>query len=118
MKKNTKALQRNITKVHHRNSTNDTPRKNELSLFTILVSGDSGVIQPEAFIIYGESCLHSSVSNMRNDFGLDILGEPERYQHRHGTHTYFHRYRFASRSAGLDGLKVLNQLRKRRYRCP
>ena len=118
MKKDADAPKGDNKNAHGKDTTKDTPRKCELSLFTVLSSGKSGVIQPEAARVYGESCLHSSISTMRNEYGLIILGKPEKYQHRHGGHTHFHRYRFASYQAGLKGLEVLNHLRKRRGRAP
>ncbi|HIC6098502.1 TPA: hypothetical protein ACW47E_002996 [Salmonella enterica subsp. enterica serovar Nagoya] len=60
------------------------------------------------------TCLHSDVSKFRNRHGVDITGESERYQSRHGYSAHFIRYRLPDRKAALRTLMLINRWRAER----
>lgn len=60
------------------------------------------------------TCLHSDVSKFRNQHGVDIAGENERYQSRHGYSAHFTRYRLPDRKAALRTLMLVNRWRAER----
>lgn len=57
------------------------------------------------------TCLHSDVSKFRNRYGVDIVGENERYQSRHGYIAYFTRYRLPGRKAAARVVMLINRWR-------
>ncbi|QGU14023.1 hypothetical protein GNG27_04890 [Leclercia sp. 119287] len=60
------------------------------------------------------TCLHSDVSKFRNQHGVDIAGENERYQSRHGYSAHFTRYRLPDRNAALRIVTLINRWRAER----
>ncbi|QMJ04908.1 hypothetical protein HVY04_17975 [Citrobacter freundii] len=60
------------------------------------------------------TCLHSDVSKFRNQHGVDIVGENERYQSHHGYSAHFIRYRLPNRKAALRALTLINRWRAER----
>ncbi|MEA3715951.1 hypothetical protein VBL48_16845 [Enterobacter hormaechei] len=60
------------------------------------------------------TCLHSDVSKFRNQHGVDIAGENERYQSRHGYSAHFTRYRLPDRKAALRIVMLINRWRTER----
>lgn len=85
---------------------------------------DTNVLSVDDFDQVGVSnkfyttCLHSDVSKLRNKFGVDIIGESERYQSRHGYIAYFTRYRLADRKAASKVIMLINQWRIERGEQP
>ena len=57
-----------------------TPKRNaskiEVALGSVLYTGDHGLTQPEAYKIYHESCLHSTVSALRHYHRINIKSAP------------------------------------------
>jgi len=64
------------------------------------------------------TCLHSDVSKFRNRHGVDIVGENERYQSRHGYSSHFTRYRLPDRKAALRIVTLINRWRIERGAQP
>lgn len=53
------------------------------------------LIQPEAHFLYGESCLHSTISTLANNHAISFERVPERY----GLHNaHFTRYKLSEQS--------------------
>ncbi|WP_086480763.1 hypothetical protein [Oceanospirillum sanctuarii] len=59
------------------------------------------MIQLEALNLYGECCLHSTISELCHRHGLEFDRKSHPHQHRHGGTAYFTRYTLkeSSRSA-------------------
>ncbi len=53
------------------------------------------LIELEALNLYGETCLHSTISELYNRQGLIFKRKPEAHQHRHRGTTHFARYTLA-----------------------
>ncbi|MDT0626886.1 hypothetical protein [Alteromonas sp. W364] len=94
------------------------PFKLELILLCLLRTGSDGMNQPEASIVYGETCLHSSVSALQHKHGIMINRIPESWPHRHGGKTYFKRYWLATAKDEVKALVLLNQIRSKRGMYP
>ncbi|OPX56521.1 Helix-turn-helix domain-containing protein [Oceanospirillum multiglobuliferum] len=63
------------------------------------------LIQLEALSLYGETCLHSTISELSNTHGLTIERQPEPHIHQDGGTAYFTRYTLAESSrADADNL--------------
>lgn len=50
------------------------------------------LVQLEALSVYGETCLHSTISDLYNNHGVGFERAPEPHQHQGGGTTYFTRY--------------------------
>lgn len=68
------------------------PYKLELCIKELLKQGEAGIIELEAFGIYGETCLHTTISTLANDKGLVFKRVPAPHIHRHGGKAIFVRY--------------------------
>ncbi len=59
----------------------------------------------EALSLYGETCLHSTISTLKNKYGIDFCRVRESHQHRRGGKTSFMRYtlqkRYKEKAANL-----------------
>lgn len=64
------------------------------------------------------TCLHSDVSKFRNQHGVEIIGESERYQSRHGYSSHFTRYRLPDRIAARRIVTLINRWRIERGAQP
>lgn len=56
------------------------------------------LIQLEAASLYGDTCLHSTVSELYHANGLEFYRTRYPYQHRHGGTAYFTRYKLKESS--------------------
>lgn len=72
-------------------STPNTP-KFILSLQHIFERDHLGLNQLEAFNAYGETCLHSTISTLSNNYGIRFKRKLEPHKHRNGGTTHFMRY--------------------------
>ena len=80
-------------------TVNSTPRplpKFIITLELMISRGDIGLNQLEAFRIYGETCLHSTVSTLANNHGMGFSRTREPHKHRNGRNVHFMRYRLDS----------------------
>jgi len=60
------------------------------------------------------TCLHTDVSKFRNKYGVDIVGENEKYTSRHGYSAHFTRYRIADQKAAAKVISLINRWRTER----
>ena len=56
------------------------------------------LIELEALSLYGETCLHSTISDLSNKHGLIFKRVREAHKHQHGGITHFTRYTLAQES--------------------
>lgn len=54
--------------------------------------GSGEVLNNRSAFVLGDTCLHSTVSALRNDHGIVISGEPEKYSGYDGHASQRHRY--------------------------
>jgi len=90
------------------------PYKLEISLLLFLRLGKEGMNQPEANRAYGETCLHTTVSTLQNDYGIGLFRRSEPWKHRYGGSTHFTRYWLADGKAEPLAISLLNKLRQKR----
>lgn len=90
------------------------PIKNERSLELALIKGPLGFTQPEAFAIYGESCLHSTISTLQNDHGILFNRRPDKSTIKHYRQKPFYRYWLADCHQSEKALTLLNHYRRKR----
>tara|TARA_R110002012_G_scaffold311186_1_gene520507 strand:+ start:3702 stop:4091 length:390 start_codon:yes stop_codon:yes gene_type:complete len=91
------------------------PYKTEETLICLLQRGARGLIQPEAHKVYGDSCLHTVISILRNNHNILVIGEAEPPRKYRKPYT---RYRLADDKAENLALCLLNNLRRRRNMAP
>ncbi|KGD79688.1 hypothetical protein HA49_01570 [Tatumella morbirosei] len=63
------------------------------------------------------TCLHTDVAKLRNQYGVDVSGEPVKYVSRHGYSTNFTSYRIADRKAAARAVVLVNRWRTERGEC-
>ena len=78
------------------NSTTHPLPKFIITLELMISRGDIGLNQLEAFRIYGETCLHSTVSTLANNHGMGFSRIREPHKHRNRRKVHFMRYRLDS----------------------
>ncbi len=93
---------------------NKQPYKIELALFSILHNGPQGITQPEAFNAYRESCLHTTISSLKNEKGINFVTEPDFETVVHFYQKPFNRYWLATDEDRVMALKLLNAYRSNR----
>ena len=90
------------------------PYKIEMALFSILHNGPRGITQPEAFNAYRESCLHTTISSLKNEKGISFVAEPDFETVVHFYQKPFNRYWLATDEDRVMALKLLNAYRTNR----
>lgn len=68
------------------------PTKHELCLLHLIQRDEQGINKLEAFNLYGETCLPTTVSELANDYQLEFVKVREPHQHKGGGKTFFTRY--------------------------
>lgn len=85
--------------------TGSSPKKKTpkyiIALQHLLERADAGMNELEALRLYGETCLHSTISTLSNGHGIPFTRVFERHCHRRGGITHFKRYRIADRKKAL-----------------
>ncbi len=94
------------------------PIKKELFIETLLRSGNRGITQPEAYLTYHESCLHTSVSTLQNLNGIAVLRRSDKSTIVHRRQRAFNRYWLADHNQAEKALRLLNHYRKQRNAPP
>lgn len=56
------------------------------------------LVQLEALSLYGETCLHSTISDLANNHGLEFERKREAHTHQNGGTAYFIRYTLTEES--------------------
>lgn len=88
------------------NSTSKNKHKYIISLEHFLVRQSEGLNQLEALGLYGETCLHSTVSTLANNHGINFRRRREPHKHRGGGTTHFMRYWLNDASHALRMLSI------------
>lgn len=115
MKKDEATPKGSNTKTDKVNTTEKRPPyKIELALFSILHNGSQGITQPEAFNAYRESCLHTTISSLKNEKGISFVSEPDFETVVHFYQKPFNRYWLATDEDRVMALKLLNAYRSNR----
>lgn len=83
------------------------PRKPTKWAWALYYLAQRPLFSLEALNLYGDTCLHSTVSDLERRFGLVFTREPVIHTHRHGGTTTFARYTLAPgcRELAADLLK-------------
>ena len=102
----------NTRTVNSQSTEMRPPYKIELALNALLNKGPQGITQPEAFSCYRESCLHTTISTLKNEKGISFTSEPDFGTVAHFGQKPFSRYWLASDKDRVKALKLLNA-----YRC-
>ena len=63
-----------------------------ISLEHLIWRLEEGMNQLEALSLYGETCLHSTISDLANKQEYEFIRRDEPHIHQHGGKTYFRRY--------------------------
>jgi len=63
-----------------------------ITLIHLLERKSAGLNELEAFRLYGETCLHSTISSLDNGHGIAFKRKREPHEHRGGGKTHFMRY--------------------------
>lgn len=92
--------------------------KQEVSLKALLDAGKDGLNTLQARSIYGDTCLHSMVSDFRNKKGLVIFGKREIITNRAGAKSPFHRYWLTDESSVKSAKKLIDIWRIKRGALP
>lgn len=104
----------NTKTEHNHSNANKPPYKVELALNALLHKGPQGITQPEAFMIYRESCLHTTISSLKNGKGICFISQPDYETIAHFHQKPFSRYWLASNTDREKALKLLNAYRSNR----
>ncbi len=93
---------------------NKRPYKIELALFSILHNGPRGITQPEAFTSYRESCLHTTISSLKHEKGINFVSQPDFNTVAYFNQKPFSRYWLASDEDRVKAQRLLNAYRSNR----
>lgn len=92
------------------------PFKLEETLLCFFKFGTAGLIQPEAYNEYRESCLHTSVSKLQNEYGIHIFRKPDEPYSKY--RRPFTRYWLADNEQARKAVNLLNHCRAKRGLTP
>ena len=104
----------NTRTVNSQSTEMRPPYKIELALNALLNKGPQGITQPEAFNAYRESCLHTTISSLKNEKGIGFVSEPDFETVVHFNQKPFSRYWLATDEDRVMALKLLNAYRSNR----
>lgn len=104
----------NTRTVNSQSTEMRPPYKIELALNALLNKGPQGITQPEAFNAYRESCLHTTISSLKNERGIGFVSEPDFETVAHFYQKPFNRYWLAADEDRVMALKLLNAYRSNR----
>ena len=104
----------NTRTVNSQSTEMRPPYKIELALNALLNKGPQGITQPEAFNAYRQSCLHTTISSLKNEKGIGFVSEPDFETVVHFNQKPFSRYWLATDEDRVMALKLLNAYRSNR----
>ncbi|MBL3809566.1 hypothetical protein [Alteromonas macleodii] len=104
----------NTRTVNSQSTEMRPPYKIELALNALLNKGPQGITQPEAFNEYRESCLHTTISTLKNEKGITFVSEPDFETVVHFNQKPFSRYWLATDEDRVKALRLLNAYRSSR----
>ena len=108
----------NITNGNSYVTETESPIKMELVIETLLRAGRYGVTQPEAYPIYRESCLNSSISALQNNHCINISRQSDITSKVHRKQKPFTRYWLPDEAQANKALNLLNYYRRQRNAPP
>jgi len=116
-------MKKNLPPKKEAAKTTDTnsakpPFKMEVALMLFIQHGEQGMNTLEANQLYGDTALHSTVSDATNKHGINFKHQPEGIQNRVGTISRFTRYSLLSDDDVLRAKKLINNYRARRGLSP
>lgn len=82
-------------------ATTTKPRKPTKWAWALYYLAQRPLFALDALNLYGDTCLHSTVSDLERRFGLVFTREPVTHPHQHGGTTVFARYTLAPECRGL-----------------
>ncbi|WP_032095045.1 MULTISPECIES: hypothetical protein [unclassified Alteromonas] len=88
--------------------------KSEYTLEMLLKVGPNGITQPEAYSVYRESCLHSTISALQNQHDIKIMRRSDKQSIVHKRQKPFSRYWLPDIVQANRALTLLNFYRKQR----
>ena len=109
------------TKTTHLHSTTKStkpPFKMEVAARAFIECGTDGMNSLEANNEYGETCLHTSVSTLTHNHGINFKYQPESIKNRAGSISRFTRYSLLTDDDVLRAKKLINHYRSRRGLLP
>lgn len=100
MKEQTAATRTVATTYSHKESVTPTTKRARVPKKAICLSYlyQHSLVELEALSLYGETCLHSTISALANNNGLEFKRVRESHSHQHGGTVYFTRYTLADES--------------------
>lgn len=104
----------NVKSNNSNTTENKGPYKIELALFSILHNGPQGITQPEAFTSYRESCLHTTISSLKHEKGINFVSQPDFSTVVYFNQKPFSRYWLASDKDRVKAQRLLNAYRSNR----
>ena len=114
VKPNHSSNEENRRPYNSNTTENKGPYKIELALFSILHNGPRGITQPEAFTSYRESCLHTTISSLKHEKGINFVSQPDFNTVAYFNQKPFSRYWLASDKDRVKAQKLLNAYRSNR----
>jgi hypothetical protein len=72
-----------------------------ITLIHLVELKNQGLNELEALTLYGETCLHSTISTLKNSHGISFNKKIERHRHRGGGITRFMRYSISDSETAL-----------------
>lgn len=81
-----------INQDNNKCSTNKITQVIPKYIITLQCLLNRSLVELEAFNLYGETCLHSTISMLYNKKGIRFHRKTEAHKHQHGGITYFTRY--------------------------
>ena len=114
VKPNHSSNEENRRPYNSNTTENKGPYKIELALFSILHNGPRGITQPEAFTSYRESCLHTTISSLKHEKGINFVSQPDFNTVAYFNQKPFSRYWLASDKDRLVAINLLNAYRSNR----
>ncbi len=88
--------------------------KIESVLESFLITGYKGMTALDAINIYGDTCLHSSVSDLKNNRGIHFAKEPYTHICRVGSPVRFTRYFLEDECSIAKAIELLDLYRDKR----
>jgi len=94
------------------------PYKMEVALMLFIQYGKQGMNTLDANKLYGDTALHSTVSDATNKHRINFKHQPEGIKNRVGTISRYTRYSLLTKNDELRAKKLINHYRHRRGLLP
>lgn len=94
------------------------PYKIETALLEFIKAGRAGLNTLEANQIFGETCLHSTVSDITRLHRIRFSHTKESITNRAGTKSFFTRYKLEHKNHNFAAMRLINKYRLKRGARP